>query len=178
MADCGDGLLVTTSRERRLEILQDSRLGTFGVIVLVLFLLLKVMAVAALPSPAFALVVAPVLGRWFILIAARQPSARPGGMGDAFAASLPPAALVVAAIVPILLIIGGIWFDGRSALAVLLALLADYLILRVARTRLGGVTGDVYGLVVEMTELMVLLAFTVYRLGRRLGIGGFYFTSL
>ena len=161
LADCGDGLLVSAGRERRLEILKDSRLGAFGAILLVLFLLMKVTAVATSPSPTFALILAPTLARWFILIAARRPSARPGGMGNAFAAGLTPPILLAAAIVPLLLVVGGIWYDSRTALAVLLALAAVFFILRAARTRLGGVTGDVLGLVVEMSELMVLLAFVV-----------------
>lgn len=159
LADCGDGLLVAASRERRLEILKDSRLGAFGAILLVLFLLAKVTAVSALPTPNFALILAPVLGRWFILVAARQPSARPGGMGDAFAASLTPKALLIAAIVPFLLVIAGGWQSGQAVWAALLAVLVTVFILRLARSRLGGVTGDVYGLVVEMVELVVLLAF-------------------
>jgi adenosylcobinamide-GDP ribazoletransferase len=161
LADCGDGLLVAANRERRLEILKDSRLGAFGAILLLLFLLAKVTAVAALPSPAFALVLAPVLARWFILIAARQPSARSGGMGDSFAASLTPKIFIIAAILPFLLVAVGGWRNGQTVLAALLALLVTFAILRLARTRLGGVTGDVFGLVVEMTELMVLLSFTV-----------------
>jgi adenosylcobinamide-GDP ribazoletransferase len=161
LADCGDGLLVAADRERRLEILQDSRIGAFGAITLVLFLLAKVTAVAALPSPSFAFVFAPVLARWFILVAARQPSARPGGMGEAFAASLTPKILAAAAILPFLLLIGGGWQNGRTVLAALLASLVVFFILRLARSRLGGVTGDVYGLVVEMAELMVLIAFVV-----------------
>jgi adenosylcobinamide-GDP ribazoletransferase len=156
LADCGDGLLVAADRERRLEILQDSRLGAFGAILLVLFLLLKVTAVASLPVPSLALVLAPVLGRWFILVAARQPSARPGGMGDSFAAGLTPMTLLLAAIVPLLLVVAGSW---RGIAAVLLALLMTGAILRLARARLGGVTGDVFGLIVELIELVVLLAF-------------------
>jgi adenosylcobinamide-GDP ribazoletransferase len=169
LADCGDGLLAAVSRERRLEILKDSRLGAFGAILLVLFLLAKGTATSAsfgagvvfLPVPSFALILAPVLGRWFILIAARQPSARPGGMGDWFAASLTPRTLFQATILPLSLVVAGGWYDVRTVWAALLAGLVTFLILRLARSRLGGVTGDVFGLVVEMTELAVLLAFAV-----------------
>ena len=161
LADCGDGLLVAANRERRLEILKDSRLGAFGAILLVLFLLLKVTAVATFSSPTLALILAPVLARWFLLIAARQPSARPGGMGDSFAASLTPKIFAIAAVLPVLLVVVGGWRGGQTVLAVLLALIVTFAILRMARNRLGGVTGDVFGLVVEMTELMVLLAFTI-----------------
>lgn len=160
LADCGDGLLVAANRERRLEILKDSRLGAFGAILLVLFLLAKVTAVATFSTPAYALVLAPTLARWFLLIAARQPSARPGGMGDAFAASLTPKIFAIAAVVPSLLVVVMGWRGGPTILAVLLALMVTFAILRMVKNRLGGVTGDVFGLVVEMTELVVLLAFS------------------
>ncbi len=161
LADCGDGLLAAANRERRLEILQDSRIGAFGAILLVLFLMAKVTAVATLSAPAVGLILAPTLARWFLLIAARQPSARPGGMGDSFAASLTPKTFAFAVILPVLLVVVGGWRGGQTVLAVLLALIVTFAILGMARSRLGGVTGDVFGLVVEMTELAVLLAFVV-----------------
>ncbi len=159
LADCGDGLLVAADQARRLEILQDSRLGAFGTITLVLFLMAKVTAVAALPPPAFALILGPVLARWFILLAARQPPARLGGMGETFAASLTSQTMISAAILPLLLMVVGGWQTGQPVLAAILAALAVYFVLRLARRRLGGVTGDVFGLVVEMAELMVLIGF-------------------
>ena len=175
LADCGDGLLSVASPERRLEIMRDPRLGAFGVISLVLFLILKVLAVAALsasplwqfglPSLSLAwrgllpfgpLVLATVLSRWFMLIVARQPSARPGGMGQSFATGLTPRIVLLAAVLPAALTL----FAGPRALAaVLLAAVVTLLILRLARAHLNGVTGDVYGLTVELTELTFLLTY-------------------
>ena len=123
-------------------------------------MLAKVTAVATFSTPAYALVLAPTLARWLLLIVARQPSARPGGMGDAFAASLTPKIFAMAAVVPFLIVVAMGWRGGPTVPAVLLALIATFAVLRLARNRLGGVTGDVFGLVVEMSELMVLLAFT------------------
>jgi adenosylcobinamide-GDP ribazoletransferase len=175
LADCGDGLLSTATRERRLEIMRDPRLGAFGVIALLLFLMLKVSAVAALAPlslwdvrlpalslawrgllPGGPLVLAAVAARWLLLLAARQPSARASGMGQDFASTLTPVTLLLAGIVPLLLVaLAG----PRGWLAALLALLVTGLLVRVARARLGGVTGDVFGLVVEMAELTVLLTY-------------------
>jgi adenosylcobinamide-GDP ribazoletransferase len=159
LADCGDGLLAAVPPERRLEIMRDPRLGTFGGLSLFLFLLLKVFTVAALPaSPLgyYALLLAPALARWLILTVARQPSARPGGMGAAFGQGLTPAALAVAAVLPVVLVVGGGWRGLGAAAAALLVVL---IVSRVARARLGGVTGEVLGLTVELSELAVLLVF-------------------
>jgi adenosylcobinamide-GDP ribazoletransferase len=159
LADCGDGLLAAVPPERRLEIMKDPRLGTFGGLSLLLFLLLKVFAVAELPGGAggaCALLLAPALARWLLIIVARQPSARPGGLGAAFSQGLTPASLAVAAVVPAVVAVLGGW---RALAAVLAALLVILVIIRVARARLGGITGDVLGLAVELSELAVLLTF-------------------
>jgi adenosylcobinamide-GDP ribazoletransferase len=107
------------------------------------------------------LVVATVCARWLILLVARQPAARPGGLGDLFAAGLNVRALVIAGIVVLAVTLLGGW---RAWLAVAAAHLLAWLVIRLARSRLGGVTGDVLGLTVELGELTVLLVYAV-RLG-------------
>ena len=165
LADCGDGLLSAVPRERRLEIMRDPRLGTFGGMSLALHLLLKSALVSALladhsPNTLLAaLLAAPALARWLILIVARQPMARPGGLGAEFALGLSRRIYVYAALVPLALLGLG---AGRVLLAALLAHLVMLAIVRLARARLGGVTGDVLGLVIELGEAFALLAFVAY----------------
>ena len=158
LADCCDGMLNASSPERRLEIMRDPRLGSFGGTGLILHLLLKTLALASLPAfPAgWAFLLAPVLGRWLILLAARQPLARPGGMGADFALGLSRRTFTLAAVLPICLTILGGW---RAVLAAALAHLTALGIFSSARSRLGGVTGDVFGLTVEASELVILLTF-------------------
>lgn len=171
LADCGDGLLSAAPPERRLEIMRDPRLGTFGGMALAMHLLLKIAAVSAI-APAslplsltwpvsggwLAFLLAPVLARWLILLAARQPMARPGGLGVAFAAGVSARSYLLSAVIPVVLLAAG----GLRALAAgVLALLAAFGVIRLARARLGGLTGEVLGLMVELVELSVLLAFAV-----------------
>lgn len=158
LADCCDGLLAPVDRERRLTIMADPRLGAFAGVGLILFLALKIAAVSALASPLPALLLAPVWGRWLILLAARQPSARPGGMGDAFRSGLTPGVWLWAAAVPVALTLA-VAPTWRSLAAVAAAHVVALGAIAVARHRLGGVTGDVFGLVVELGELAILLAF-------------------
>ena len=173
LADCGDGLLAAATPERRLEIMRDPRLGAFGVLVLALFLILKVLAAGTLPAlalfstqlkgwqpaawlPVGPLVVAMVCGRWLILPMGRQRGARPGGLGADFALGLRlPALLTAGVVLGVVALLGG----PRAILAVLAAHGVAWLILQVARHRLGGVTGDILGLTVELSELAVLLVY-------------------
>jgi adenosylcobinamide-GDP ribazoletransferase len=176
VADCGDGLLAAAPPTRRLEIMRDPRVGAFGVMALVLVLMLKaalVPAVGEYPSwhwpalewpaamalfPAGPFIVGPVVARWLLLLAARQPNARPSGLGAEMAANLSASGFVVAGVTTAAVIVLG----GLTAVAAAAAAHgAAFLIFRVARARLGGVTGDVFGLTVEAAELAVLLGYAV-----------------
>jgi adenosylcobinamide-GDP ribazoletransferase len=106
-------------------------------------------------------VVATVCARWLIVLVARQPAARPGGLGDLFAAGLNLRTLVIAGSVVLAITILGGW---QAWAAVAAAHGVAWLVARLARSRLGGVTGDVLGLTVELGELTVLLVYAV-RLG-------------
>jgi adenosylcobinamide-GDP ribazoletransferase len=158
-ADCCDALFVPVSRERRLEIMKDPRLGGFGAAGLILLLLVKLAALdGALRSPhAFpALIAIPALARWAAVIAAKAyPSARPGGMGDYFRRGLGGRELVIATGLAALaagpLLWGGLILWAAAGLALLA-------MARLARSRLGGLTGDVYGAIIELAETAALVA--------------------
>ena len=169
LADCGDGMLASATPERRLEIMRDPRLGAFGGLTLILFLILKVLATAAMANrplfapglaeawlPAWPLVVATVCSRWLVLLVGRQRGARTGGLGADFAQGIGPAGLIAAGLVTaVVIVLGG----PRALVAVAVAHLLAWLVIRLARARLGGITGDVLGLTIELTELAILLIY-------------------
>ena len=159
LADSLDGL-AGRDPARRLAIMRDSRIGVFGATGLVLFCLLAVSALAAL-SPSLRLrllVLAPVIGRVApVLAGAWVAPATPGqGLGAAFVAGLSRwAGLVhVAAVGALAAWLLGTWGVAVAAAGWSVALLAGTLVAR----RLGGLTGDVLGAVVEIAELGALLA--------------------
>ncbi len=139
--------------------MRDPRVGSFAVTGLVLALLLKTAAVFSLGTGSAAapgLVLAPVWARWWILLAARRPSARADGLGSSFAAALTPRLLGVALVLPLVLLGIAAWFDWRSLVGVVLSGLACLGVLQLAQARIGGITGDVLGAVVELTEIALL----------------------
>jgi adenosylcobinamide-GDP ribazoletransferase len=159
LADCCDGLLASTSVERRLEIMKDPHMGAFGVIGLILVLLLKAATLASLtPQSSFGILLAASLARWCILPAGLLPLARPSGMGADFALGLRRSFIVWGAIIPLVI---AILLGTRGVLSTLIGLGAAALVLWVAKSRIDGVTGDVFGLVIEIVEVVVLLAFLV-----------------
>ncbi len=112
LADCCDGMLVAATPERRLEIMKDSRLGTFGVTGLVLHLLLKIGLLLTLSGAQLAVAVplATALGRWMVLLAVRQPIARAGGLGATLSSGVQWKTIAVASVLPI-----GVYFSNRTA---------------------------------------------------------------
>lgn len=159
LADCCDGLFASTTAERRLEIMKDPHLGTFGCVGLLLVLMLKAAALSLLaPSAGLGIVLAATISRWFILPAGLLPLARPGGMGADFSLGLRRSAFFTTAILPF-----GLAFllGTQGFLAVLAALMAAAAVLGLAYVRINGVTGDVFGMLVEVTETSVLLSFTL-----------------
>jgi adenosylcobinamide-GDP ribazoletransferase len=159
LADCCDGLFASVTRERRLEIMKDPHVGAFGVIGLILVLLLKAAALVSLVSTSgFAILLAASLARWCILPAGLLPRARPSGMGADFASGFRRSFLFWGAILPLGI---AILLGWRGVLAVLAGVGATALVLWFAKSRLGGVTGDVFGMIVEVVETVVLLVFLV-----------------
>jgi adenosylcobinamide-GDP ribazoletransferase len=157
LADCCDGLLVSTTVERRLEIMKDPRLGAFGGIGLVLVLLLKAAILSSLTTQsAFGILLAASLARSCILPAGLLPLARPSGMGADFKAGFRNWFIAAGAIIPLAL---SITLGTRGIISLLAGLLAAALVLNLAKSRINGVTGDVFGMTVEVVEVVSLLAF-------------------
>ena len=158
LADCFDGMLNASSRERRLEIMQDPRLGTFGAIGLILSILMKIICLFSIPTNTawIALPLAAAVGRSLLLPAGKQQMARPDGMGADFASSLNKTAFIWAAVV-VGILSGLAGWRGLSVILVVLGV--TWLVLCSVKARLGGVTGDVLGLIVELAELVTMLGF-------------------
>jgi len=154
LADCCDGMLHASSPSRRLEIMKDPRLGTFGGIGLILAILLKIALVSEFSVSAIIwLPLAAGLGRWMLLPMGKLPVARPGGMGADFSVGL-SYRIIAGAVIPVLFMT--ILAGWRGLAAALAAHIVGWIIARAAQTRLGGVTGDVLGLTVECVEMAVL----------------------
>jgi adenosylcobinamide-GDP ribazoletransferase len=160
-ADCCDALFVPASRERRLEILHDPRLGSFGGIGLAVLLLVKLAAiqgVMASPARLSILVIVPTVARWALVLAAQAfPLARPDGMAATFRRGL-GAREVIIATATVLLVAAAAALTGSRGLAALVAApLAMLVVASLAAGRLGGLTGDVYGAIVEAAETTSLV---------------------
>ena len=148
--------------------MRDSRIGAFGAIGLILFLLLEVAAVSEL-SPAArwrAFAAAPALARAMPpLIAWIFPLATPLGQGAMFRSGLTRARVAVALALGGAITVAALGLAGL--LVVALALMASLGLGRLYTGRLGGVTDDVLGAAIETAELIVLLTIVAWTRGPR-----------
>jgi adenosylcobinamide-GDP ribazoletransferase len=166
LADTADGLGSRRPAADALAVMRRSDIGPMGVAALVLVLLVQVTAVAAvprLPLAAAAVVLAEVAGRVSVVIATSSPAARPGGFGALVAGQTTAveraltAGALACAVAAAGLTAGGPALAARGLAATLAGLLAGWLVQRTARRRLGGMTGDVFGAILQLSATAVLV---------------------
>ncbi|MDJ0826997.1 MAG: adenosylcobinamide-GDP ribazoletransferase [Rhodobacter sp.] len=160
LADTADGFWGGWTRERRLEIMKDSRIGSYGVIALILSLGLRWVAVTALltAGSAIAVIVATaVLSRLpMVLILHALPNAR--GEGLSARTGRPDFATVLLA-TGIALAIGGIALGPATPAAILVLILSTVAVAAIMRSKIGGQTGDTLGASQQVAEISLLAAF-------------------
>jgi len=157
--DTCDGLFGGFTPERRLEIMKDSRMGAFGVAGGVLVLLAEFSALSSSTNPFAALMLATTLGRWASpLVIYSFPYAREDGLGIEMKRNVHWQEVLIATL------IAGVasWlvysWIGLALMfgAAVVAFLTAFYVMRL----IPGLTGDIYGMVTTMVEMLTLIFFT------------------
>jgi adenosylcobinamide-GDP ribazoletransferase len=159
LADVADGFGGGATRERKLAIMRDSRIGTYGTCALILSLLLRVAALAAVarPTAAISALLAAHIGARAVLPAVMRfvSPARPDGL-SAGAGRPPAASVLTAAVVGVLANL--ILLGPVAGLLAVLAVCAGALLLAwLSQRQIGGQTGDVLGATEQISEILILL---------------------
>ncbi|NOY56025.1 MAG: adenosylcobinamide-GDP ribazoletransferase [Actinobacteria bacterium] len=162
LADTCDALAGGQSPEHRMEILKDSRHGSYGVLALVLTVGMRVTLVGSLGagSGMVALVVAHTLGRALVGVAmfVGKPAAAEG-LGARYRAGLGASHATVAGVGGLLVVVALLGWPGPAV--VLLGALAAAGVLWWAHARIGGFTGDILGAIEQAVEVVSLAAVVV-----------------
>jgi adenosylcobinamide-GDP ribazoletransferase len=159
LADTADGFGGGTTREQKLDIMRDARIGSYGVCALILSLLLRAGTLASLADPgavAAALIAAHAAARavipvtMFFLAPARSD-------GLSFAAGAPSAPRVAAGIgIAVVVLLLGLGLVHTIAALMMLAI-ATALMTVLSDRQIGGQTGDVLGAIEQVSEIVVML---------------------
>ena len=162
--DTADGVFSGRTRERKLEIMQDSHVGANAVIGAIILILAKVTLLGSFPTA----VLGPLLVAMYVVTRTLMvvyillfPNARPGGLGEMFKTGGSPVYLPLALVLAagILFYRGPVWCRLAVFSCVPCMALAFYL-----KWNLGGLTGDTFGFLTECGTVIVLfLAYYLFR---------------
>ncbi|MEL6960525.1 MAG: adenosylcobinamide-GDP ribazoletransferase [Pseudomonadota bacterium] len=158
LADAADGLWGGWTRDRRLEIMKDSRIGAYGVLALILSLGLRWSALMLLIEAGAlwpALIAAGMGGRAMMVpLMARLPHARSDGLSH----SVGQPTLTTSRVAEVLGLcgVGLCWgVSGAIVFAIMLAVATGCAM--IARAKIGGQTGDILGATGQMVEIAILI---------------------
>jgi adenosylcobinamide-GDP ribazoletransferase len=159
LGDTADGLIGGHDRDHTLAVMRDSRLGTFGVLAIVLSVSLRAAALARIGDAVhagLALVAAHAASRAALPVAMRvMAPARADGLG--VEAGRPGASAAIAAVIIGVLISLAALGPSRGAIALGAAGAAIFAACMLAQRRIGGYTGDVLGAFQQVGEIVMLL---------------------
>lgn len=160
LADVADGFGGGSTRERKLEIMRDSRIGTYGVCALTMAVLLRVGLIAGLAEPInvfSALLGAHAASRAVIpVFMALVPAARTDGLSAS--AGRPPAIDTATALALGFISLGLGLGLLTSIIALVLIGLGSGVIAWLCLRQIGGQTGDVLGALQQVSEVLILIS--------------------
>jgi adenosylcobinamide-GDP ribazoletransferase len=168
LADAADGLFGGPTIEQRLEIMKDSRHGTYGVCAIVLLLAVRIAAVGSITSPleaAAILLTAPLIARSGALwLSLALPPARSGGAAASAGQVGQRSFLIGAAVAVVVSFATGGFAVGILGLVVAFALgaLVAWGWTSLCRRLIGGQTGDLIGALQALLEIAALTAFMIF----------------
>lgn len=172
LCDTADALFSSRSRERMLEIMKDSHIGTFGVVAAIADLALKYLLLTDSSMPIFILLAAPTAGKMvqgLCMYKANYP--RESGLGKSYIGRIPLSIAVVSSVFGAVWVIGsliaGIVWTGigcRTAIGfpvlllfVIVCFLLAWLFRQHMEKVIGGMTGDTLGAASEIIEIFSML---------------------
>lgn len=155
--DSCDGLFGGKSADGRLKIMRDERIGAYGFIGGFILLLLKYLGIVASMSWRI-FILSPIIGRWMItLVLVIFPYARKTGLGKSMKENASYRQVLIAAVITI----SSCWLiAGIQGALMMIAITVFAWIMGLGIYRsIGGLTGDSYGAICEMSEVIVLITF-------------------
>jgi len=158
LADTFDSIFHPAGKEERLRIMRDPHIGAMGVVSMASVLMLKVSILAGLSQfiKPMALILMCVLSRWSaVLVMFKFPYAREEGKIKAFTQNINFKVFSLATILALFLVLF-IW-QAQGLLLFATVGILSFLFSKFAQKKIGGITGDILGALLELNEVLVLL---------------------
>lgn len=154
LADTFDGLFSYAKKERMLEIMKDSRIGTNGAVVLILYFITKIILLSEVKSEYILLY--PIISRLSTSMnAGLGEYARKDGMSNGIIEKNGPKEVVISVVITAVLSFLILKIKGLGVLAA--AIVFILIFMRNVKKKIGGITGDTMGASLELTSILILL---------------------
>lgn len=167
LADTFDGIFSYRSKQKMLEIMKDSRVGTNGVLILIFYILGKVIFLMETAkylgvSQGILMLMVPVIARiGGVINCATEPYARATGMGKTFVENTDKKGMIVSLVIATLFVIVVSILNKISLLTtigtIVIVALSSYLFGKLMTRKIGGITGDTLGALLELSSLLALV---------------------
>jgi len=172
LADTFDGIFSYRSKQKMLEIMKDSRVGTNGVLVLVLYFIFKIAFLVETSelfgiSQGLIMLIVPVLSRISgVINCAFEPYARGTGMGKTFVENTNKigVGIAYATVTGILYLVSryfGLPFVNLFLILNILSV-SGFLFGKLMTRKIGGITGDTLGALLELTSVLSLVLMYIF----------------
>ncbi|MBI4527313.1 MAG: adenosylcobinamide-GDP ribazoletransferase [Deltaproteobacteria bacterium] len=160
LGDTFDGLGAGGDQENVLRVMDDSHTGVFGLLAIVLVILFKIRAIEVMSEERWrALLIAPLLGRWAMVLLAYRAKAAKEGLGSILIGHMDGKFLFLGTLMTLALA-GG--FSGAMGIGLMAWIFIFTIVCKsYLHRRLGGVTGDTFGAVGELSETSALVLFAL-----------------
>ena len=159
LSDTFDGFLSNRDKEKTMEIMKDSRIGAFGVLSIVILLLSKFVIISSFEAN-LPLVLCLSLANSRLVVSriiSYKKVAREGGLGELFHNSKPGKLIIISGLIYIILIL--MFLNILVLIPLILTFIMGELFSKWAFKKIGGMTGDIYGAIIEIGDTLSLLAF-------------------
>ena len=161
LGDCADGFYAFKGKDKIIEIMKDSRIGTYACVAILLDLLIKYSSIASIRdiNSSLIIVLVPVIARaCLVLIATIGKNAKPTGSGNLFIGNLGFMQVVIAFLITLII---AVFLVGPFKALVLIstAIVTTFLFNKYCNFKLNGLTGDTLGANTEIVELVVFIVF-------------------
>ena len=172
LGDTADAFFSNRDKDRMLEIMKDSRLGTNSLLVIMFTILIKIGVIVTFLNRGMSYMIAimPMVSRLVVILLARKTeSPRENGMGNVFIGKATMSMIIVGLVYTLIIsagflyIINGMSVAGMYApmgcicIGIVVAAIAMLLIKRSSNKKIGGITGDVLGCGIEVAEVVFIL---------------------
>jgi len=163
ISDVFDGIFSARSKDRMLEIMEDSRVGAFGVVGLVIYFLgiyIGLVEVVQMENGMLYVFLMPIIGRTMALVGAGFSAyAKKEGLGKSLIDGTKP---IVSVCLIVVLCVGAYFINMTVFMSVIVTIGLVLIIIWRMHRILDGITGDVVGLLVEVSQVSFLLALTIF----------------